>query len=276
MAEEAAKSVSDELGDMMGSFVEVKADDESTVDVENVDEKGDEEEKVEKEEESEAETEEGDAEEGEESEESEDEETPDERAEEIADLNAKIIRLESLVEASVKPIKTEDKADVSVEYKDIDFIGDSDVAGVVDTKEGLNKFANAVLKVATELVNKGTEKTLLAVPGLAIRQLDNATKLNKVVADFYRGNEDLVKYKGVVGAMVNKVLSEDPGLSMEKVLEKVADETRKALNLKEKAEGKTKSKPKTNPAFSKQKGKRTAGTQPKLKGLQKEIDELIE
>lgn len=270
MAGEAAKSISDELGNMLESF---KADDESTVDVEKVDEKVDEEEEVESEEK--PETEEGEDKEEDESEESEDDDTPeDDRAEEIADLNAKIIRLEGLVEASTKLPAKKEKADISVEYKDVDFVGDADIAGIVDTKEGLNNFANAVLKQAAEMVNKGTEKTLLAVPGLAIRQLDNATKLNKVVADFYKGNKDLVKYKGVVGTYVNKIVSEDPSLSMEKVLKKVASETRKALNLKEKAEG-NKSKSKTNPAFSKQKGKRSSGKAPKLEGLRKEIDDLM-
>lgn len=273
MAEEAAKSISDELGDMMGSF-EAKPE-------EPKEPEGDPKDPAEPEPEPEVDPEPEPEPESDPEPEPDPEPDPDDpveaaRAEEIAGLNAKIIRLESLVEASVKPPAEDKKADVSVEYKDIDFVGDADIAGIVDSKEGLNRFANEVLKQAAELVNKGTEKTLLAVPGLAIRQLDNATKLNKVVAGFYKSNEDLIKYKGVVGAMVNKVISEEPGLSMPKVLEKAAADTRKALNLKTKAEGKTKHKSKTNPAFSKQKGKRSTGNLPKLKGLQKEIDDLID
>ena len=282
MAEEAAKSIVDELGDMITGYEEGKDKDEKPADEgakdTDGDDSGDSDDTV------------GDdldggddggddvddaGKEGGEGEEEDGEET-DESDERIAELNAKVVQLEAMITANAPAKPAEEKTDVSVKHDTIDFVGEDSVVDIVDSKDGLNKLANEILKQAADLVNKGVEKTLLAVPTLAIRQMNNASKLNKIVSGFYEANEDLVKYKGVVGAMINKVTSENPDYDIDKVLKEAAKESRKALNLKEKAVSGKKTKSKSNPAFSKQSGKRTAGVKkPKITGIQKEIDDLL-
>ncbi len=282
MAEEAAKSIVDELGDMITGYEEGKDKDEKPADEgakdTDGDDSGDSDDTV------------GDdldggddggddvddaGKEGGEGEEEDGEET-DESDERIAELNAKVVQLEAMITANAPAKPAEEKTDVSVKHDTIDFVGEDSVVDIVDSKDGLNKLANEILKRAADLVNKGVEKTLLAVPTLAIRQMNNASKLNKIVSGFYEANEDLVKYKGVVGAMINKVTSENPDYDIDKVLKEAAKESRKALNLKEKAVSGKKTKSKSNPAFSKQSGKRTAGVKkPKITGIQKEIDDLL-
>lgn len=283
---EEAKSISDELSDMAASY-DASKDKEGDEDVDtNVDDSGDDDKGAsddaggddtgsDDDESASGSDDEGGDDEGD----GEGEGESDERDEQIADLKAKIVEMESAISSITKGVgkPKDEKVDVGVTHDVIDFVGDESVTDIVDSKEGLNKFANEVLAKATDLVNKGVEKTLLAVPQLAIRQMNNASKLNKIVRDFYGANEDLVKYKGVVGAMINKVTSENPDYGLDKVLGEAAKETRKALNLKEKAiGGKNKTTNKNNPAFSKQSGKRTSGKKPTLKGVQKEIDDLID
>ena len=158
----------------------------------------------------------------------------------------------------------------------IDFVGDRSLEDVLDTKEGLNKFLNEVVKKVVPQggveVEPVVERILTALPKIVQAQVTQQTAINALVKDFYDNNEDLLVARRTVGVFTNEVAAEHPDWETKAVFEEAGNRTRKALGLRKKAVGDSRRKP----AFVKQKGSRKGGEIDKRTDTAKEIDELID
>ena len=88
--------------------------------------------------------------------------------------------------------------------------------------------------------------------------------------DFYTENKDLVPFKKVVGAVFEDILSENPDKTYNELLPKVAEETRKRLDLHKKAVSDD-----DPPPLPKSKNRRRINqSPPNTDPLLKELDEM--
>ena len=89
----------------------------------------------------------------------------------------------------------------------------------------------------TRLVKLCVEEALKAIPQVATHMAAHAAYMKKLNTDFYTTNKDLANHKQVVAEAINKVESENPGMSYSNILDKAAVKARKILpDLKPKTE----------------------------------------
>jgi len=87
----------------------------------------------------------------------------------------------------------------------------------------------------TRLVKLCVEEALKAIPQVATHMAAHAAYMKKLNSNFYKANKDLVSHKRVVAEAINKVESENPGMSYSNILDKAvvkAKEIIPKLNVK--------------------------------------------
>lgn len=166
--------------------------------------------------------------------------------------------------------------------KPLNFLGDQKLDEILDDPEKFNALLVAVHdKASDEGEKRGAEKLLRQIPELVSTYTSRHTTLAGLASDFYKKNRDLVGVKKTVAAVTSEIAAENPDLSVEKVFEMAAERTRKVLGLKGSAvvpptpEPNPNPEPAPNPAFVDGKGGRKAKPSSGLKGLEKEIDDLL-
>lgn len=117
----------------------------------------------------------------------------------------------------------------TLELEPVDLITQEDLPSAdEETLAKLNKrFNDALGTVAQQII--------ASVPRLATAQIQQQASMQKTVTDFYESNPDLLERRSYVGFVANQMISENPGVSMDKLLPKVAEKVRKDLNLKKQA-----------------------------------------
>lgn len=213
------------------------------------------------------EAEEPEEEEEEESEANEDEEE-EEGEEDVTSMKQTIQQLQAKVEelSEMNQQSREESGEPDpFQYEDQTFIqSDDELDNVLNSSEGLNKLLNQANQMAIQHVQK-------AIPKVIQANVAQQIQLQETVSSFYSENDDLKPHRTFVGKVSERIMSEHPDWSMQKVLEETAKEARKRLKLKSKAESKTKK----NPGFAKS---RKTGKRPdsgKLKGREKEIADML-
>lgn len=200
----------------------------------------------------------GEEDEGEEEEEAD----PKKLQQQVAQLQA---QLEELTEMST-PRDGEPEPEEGQEYEPQQFLrSDDDLDSVLNSSENLNKVLNSAVQTAIQHVYKG-------IPGVIKNNVAQQVQLQETVSNFYSQNPELKKHRGFVGKVSERIMSENPNWSMQKVLEETAKEARKRLRLKQSAESKTK----RNPGFAKggKGGGKKAG-QHRLAGQEKQIADML-
>ena len=166
----------------------------------------------------------------------------------------------------VQPTVTGDQ----FKWDDTDFIGNEPLDQLLDTREGLNKLLNIVASKVAELsIGKAHERTIRSIPEVVTSYVTNMSTVKAIHDEFYAKNEDLVPFKRVCAGIANKISAERPDFTAAQVFEETAKQTRQTLGLL----NKTKTITNQGPAFAGPSGSRHTAVS--LKGLEKEIDDLI-
>jgi hypothetical protein len=197
-----------------------------------------------------------------ESEEEEAEADPTKLQQQVQQLQAQLEELTELSSSKDESTKQEGPP----EYEPQQFVkSDDDLDGVLNSAEGLNNALNSAVQTAIQHVYKG-------MPGVIKNNVAQQIQLQETVSNFYSNNEDLKKHRGFVGKVSERIMSENPNWSMQKVLDETAKEARKRLGLKQKAEGKAKKK---DPGFAKGGKGGKKGKQSNLSGQEKQIADML-
>jgi hypothetical protein len=196
---------------------------------------------------------------------------PDERDQTIADLRAKLAEKGSESKSTDAPTTL-----TPLELESQDFIGDADVEGITTNKEALNKLLNSVyskgITDARKIINEGISGS---IPSLVTDQMSMATQMKEIKDNFYGENEDLKPFPNVVSTIFEELAKENPTETYINIIESVAPEVRKRLNLPEyvkKVDNKG-----NPPKLPRKKGKSgRAQPKPKTSSVESELDAMNE
>lgn len=163
------------------------------------------------------------------------------------------------------------------------FVSKDDVADLSDDPEKLATILNTMLnKVRLDAIQQAIplaqERTMLSVPQVTAQYIKRHNAMKALVDDFYTKNSDLKVVQRSVGMIANEVHGEHTDWTVQQVFDEAATRTRAALGLKAPVAGRQSAqgtKPTANPAFANPSQSRARGTQKKLTGMAKEIDDLI-
>lgn len=106
----------------------------------------------------------------------------------------------------------------------IEFVSDEEFELALSSPKELNK-------MLTKVYNRGVERTYETMPGIIDKRANSIAYTNSLVSEFYAQNADLRDYKPFVGFMTQKISSRHPDWKINKILEVLAEETRKSLNM---------------------------------------------
>jgi len=175
-------------------------------------------------------------------------------------------RLEELTEMTTTKDGEQSGEEGPPEYEAQQFIkSDDELDGILNSAEGFNNAMNSAVQTAIQHVYKG-------IPGVIKNNVAQQVQLQETVSDFYANNPELKKHRTFVGKVSERIMSENPNWSMQKVLEETSKEARKRLKLKQKADGKTKK----DPGFTKsgKSGGKKSGKS-KLSGQEKQVADML-
>lgn len=154
------------------------------------------------------------------------------------------------------------------------FLEGVDLDSLYENPEVLNEVLARVHGAATEHgARMAAERVLRQVPELVVGYVSRHTAMTNMVNDFYRENPDLTNVKQTVAAVANDLHAKNPDWDADKIFQETANETRKLLGLKKEAQQRARQASGKKPAFAGQRG--TRQQEPKVTGLQKEINDLI-
>jgi len=91
-----------------------------------------------------------------------------------------------------------------------------------EDKDKFNSFIQKVIEVTKQ-------QTLLLIPEIVIKHIQDQHKYKKLVDQFYSNNPELVKEKPLIGQLINKLASDQPELSIEELFKKTAIQAKKVL-----------------------------------------------
>jgi len=196
---------------------------------------------------------------------------PDDRDQVIADLRTKLAEKDS----GPKPTKAPTTS-APLELESQDFIGDVDIESLMNDKEELNKILNLVYsKGVTDSRNIVSDGVAKVIPSLVSGQIDIVTQMKETRDNFYAINEDLRPFPNVVSAVFDDIAKKDPKQTYDNIINAVAPEVRKRLNLPEHTK---KIDNKGNPPKLPRKKGKPGRSQPKPKtsSVESELDEMNE
>jgi|GEM_PF-1284526 len=117
-----------------------------------------------------------------------------------------------------------------------DFIGDLDLEELTRDKAAFNKILNAVYsKGVSDSKQLSTESVLSSIPEIVKHNLTLLTTLKEASDNFYKENADLTPFKRVVASVFEEIAAKNPDKKYGELMNLVAPEARKRLNLHEQA-----------------------------------------
>jgi len=149
-------------------------------------------------------------------------------------------------------------------------LGEFDYDEIMESKEAFTKFMSRVMGVAKE---QAKQEMLTSIPQVVGSFVQRQASMKDVATAFYDKYPELKRVKRYVSTVANEVQAENPGMTIEGVLEEAAKRAKETLQIQsmiQTEDKKSAGKP-SLPGGSK--GSRS-GIVPST-GLQKEIDELI-
>ena len=184
--------------------------------------------------------------------------------------------------AEAERIKAEKEAREKAEalkFEDQDFIGDLDLDDLTRDKTALNKILNTVYtKGVNDSKRIATEGVLNTIPDIVKHNLTILTTLKEASDKFYKDNNDLAPFKKVVAAVFEEIASKNPDKKYSDLMDLVAPEARKRLELhkkavkEDKAEEKEERAPRLHGVKSGQ--RQSQSHKPNTSALSKEIEEM--
>ena len=193
---------------------------------------------------------------------------PDAKDDIIAQLTARLDKLENPKEEAPKE---EPQAELPDDLEARIF-GDLDFDDMMADKGLFLKVIKNALQVGGEVTKENILKT---IPNLVTQQTRGYYELNKMNRLFYKKNKDLRGFKKTVVAAANEIHSANPELGMEQVMERAAVRARKVIGIRKGAKPDApKAKPKQKPAFAGTPNKKKKAV--KLTGLQKDLKDTLD
>lgn len=158
---------------------------------------------------------------------------------------------------------------------EIDFLGNTDLDELTRDSKSFNALLNKVHKSGIEAGRKLQETTLRGIPDIVKSNVTIQSTLKKKVEEFYKDNEDLMKFKKAVSTVYEELASEHPDWKIDKIFEETEKESRKRLELYKKSTSTTAptTKAPKGPRFPKTKSSRER-QKPQASSLLNEIDEM--
>ena len=285
-------SMESQIGDMLGMLGDESSSDSSEGDedanstandseeLSDEDSSGDEHNGIEEDQEdddesSEEDSDSGDEEGGEDSEEGEEE--GDEELSEVELLRQELAEMREQLAEKDQP-EEEEKPTLEVgEIEDVDFMVEADFEDALSDPKKFNESLNKVFKESvTRAVSQTTEQVLRAIPNVVKNSVAQQVALQKSTDKFYANNPDLAKHKKTIATVAEKVLSDNPEITINDLLLKVETAARKKLALKKVVQDKSSKK---KPAFAKgssKGGKVNKKSKPQLSELDQQISDMLE
>ena len=195
----------------------------------------------------------------------------DERDKTIAELRAK------LAEKETSPSTTAPSTTPPIEFQQHDFISDEQFDEITTSKEAFNKFLNTfyqkTISDSRQILGEGV---LRSIPDVLRTNFQQMIALHEMRKEFYSNNKDLIPYAKVVASTMEEVAAKNPDKSYDELMNEVATETRKKLNLQTQATNKDE-KGETVPRLPRAKRKPGRSSEPPpLNQMQQEIDAMNE
>lgn len=160
---------------------------------------------------------------------------PDERDKTIEELRRKVEELSGPKTKSPSTQAPSTDAPIS----DEDFLGDLDFDDLVSDPKLFNQLLNKVYRKGREDTRtesrNSVESVLRSIPDIVKNNIAITAKLKEVNEKFYSENEDLVPFKKVVASVFEEYVANSPDKTYDELLPVVAEETRKRLELSQKA-----------------------------------------
>jgi len=286
-------SMESQIGDMLGMLGDESSSDSSEGDedanstandseeLSDEDSSGDEHNGIEEDQEDDGESSEedsdsGDEEGGEDSEEGEEE--GDEELSEVELLRQELAEMREQLAEKDQPEEEENNLTLEVgEIEDVDFMVEADFEDALSDPKKFNEALNKVFKESvTRAVSQTTEQVLRAIPNVVKNSVAQQVALQKSTDKFYTNNPDLAKHKKTIATVAEKVLSDNPEITINDLLLKVETAARKKLALKKVVQDKSSKK---KPAFAKgssKGGKVNKKSKPQLSELDQQISDMLE
>ncbi len=201
---------------------------------------------------------------------------PAEEVDEVSALRGTIDELlAKKVEEEAKPPEVKlEPIDVS---KDEDFIGDTPLDELLESKDKLNALMNKVYKSGRDHGARiSKEEILKSIPDVVRNNVIVMSNIRSMADKFYQANPDLEPYKQSVASISMTLSAKNPDWEVDKLLTEVAGETRKRLGMVVAAKASTIPSPK--PKFAK--APATGATKKKgaggeLTGLAKDLADMV-
>ncbi len=161
---------------------------------------------------------------------------------------------------------------------EVDFIGEADMDDLIRDPKEFNTLLN---KIYIQGVNTSrdhiTEGVLRNIPEIVKNNVSTVIALRKESEDFYDTNKDLVPFKAVVATVFEETWAKDPDKKYTEVMEGVADEVRKRLELHKNAVNPKPSNTDDPPKLPRKKSQpRQSSKPPNVDPLLADIDKMNE
>jgi len=119
------------------------------------------------------------------------------------------------------------------EVTSVDFLGGEDHVSILESAEKFNALLNKVATVsANAAIAAAQERILRQIPQVVETTANQQMRIKDIVGRFYQANKDLEAYKPAVSMAAIQLHNANPSISLEELLSKAADETRKVLKIK--------------------------------------------
>ncbi len=148
----------------------------------------------------------------------------------IADLQNQIARLEAMIEQGQQaPAETEEP--IALASEPIPVFDTSDPAAYMEILRDPAKVNEAF----SNMMATFEQRLLQTLPKVLTSQIHSEIQTRQAVTDFYTTNADLSPHKAYVQKVAKQIQASNPDKSMSELLEKIATQSRKGLQLHKKA-----------------------------------------
>lgn len=157
----------------------------------------------------------------------------------------------------------------------INFLKDLDLDEVTRSPEEFNKLLNVVYSKGLNTFEKtSVEKLLRSLPDIVRTNILTINSLRESSEEFYKDNEDLLPFRKVVALTFEEIASENPDKKYVELFEDVAKESRKKLELYNKATKKVDDKGRHPILPHRKSQQRQKIEKPNITPIESEIDEM--
>jgi len=168
------------------------------------------------------------------------------------------------------PKTTAPSTDAPIEEQD--FVGDTDLEDLTSDPRKLNELLNKVYSKGVTDTRAAAAGITESIPGTVKDTVEVQTILRKATEKFYEDHEELVPFKKVVGVVYNELAPDHSDKKLPEILELVAAEAKKRLELPTRQP--VGPKPERKHRLPRKRGSQQRRTSPGPKGVEGELDDM--